>query len=167
MVALFFPNWFLFQDLSTDKVVAFRKGINHLYTCNSSSSLPAQSELSKFHDRMGHISLSKMISDCKSLDVSDFFCDTCMIAKNHRLLFNRSTTVSSFPFELLHVDLWGQDSQPESNTPETNIPEQNTPLFDNEPQIMIDPVPIISDQVPESTSSGTTTENTQVPLRRS
>ncbi|GKA83150.1 RmlC-like cupins superfamily protein [Tanacetum coccineum] len=61
----------------------------------------------------------------------------------------------------------GQDSQPESNTPETNIPEQNTPLFDNEPQIMIDPVPIVFDQVPESTSSGTTTENTQVPLRRS
>ncbi|GKE65616.1 hypothetical protein Tco_1519777, partial [Tanacetum coccineum] len=61
----------------------------------------------------------------------------------------------------------GQDSQHESNTPETNIPEQNTPQFDNEPQIMIDLVPIISDQVPESTSSGTTTENTQVPLRRS
>ncbi|GJT62612.1 hypothetical protein Tco_1006145 [Tanacetum coccineum] len=59
--------------------------------------------------RMGHTSLSKMtnINDCKSLDTSDFFCDTCLIAKNHRLLFNRSTTSSSVPFELLHVDLWG------------------------------------------------------------
>nr|GEX54577.1 uncharacterized mitochondrial protein AtMg00810-like [Tanacetum cinerariifolium] len=32
---------------------------------------------------------------------------------------------------------------------------------------MIDHVPIVSDQVPDSTSSGTTNENTQVPLRRS
>ena len=58
---------------------------------------------------MGHTSLSKMthIIDCKSFDTSDFFCHTCMIAKHHRFPFNRSTTLSSQPFELIHVDLWG------------------------------------------------------------
>ncbi|GKA51299.1 hypothetical protein Tco_0744495 [Tanacetum coccineum] len=145
MAALFFPNWFLFQDLSTDKVVAYGKGTNHLYTCNASSSLHdsfklpynlselqkfsfankcsstgfnvTQSELSVFHDRIGHTSLSKMthINDYKSLDTTNYFCDTCLTAKNHRLPFNRSTTSSSVPFELLHVDLWGSYKTPALN----------------------------------------------------
>lgn len=58
---------------------------------------------------MGHTSMSKMIhiDACKHLCSSKFSCDTCMLAKHHRLPFQRSHTTTSTCFELIHVDLWG------------------------------------------------------------
>ncbi|GJU43984.1 putative RNA-directed DNA polymerase, eukaryota, reverse transcriptase zinc-binding domain protein [Tanacetum coccineum] len=262
-------------------VVAFGKGTNHLYTCNNSSSPPAsfklpckiyklqkfsfankcfgtsfsvaQSDLSMFHDTMGHTSLSKMthINDCKSLDIFDFFCDTCLIAKNHRLPFTKRSVwlvYNVMPFFIrdlwcilhnkngvvekkyrhlldtaralklyanLRDSVWGDCilaathlinkmpmknlhwktplrpymfnlvtpivattitpfSTPLYTTNDDVIPEQtplpaepNTHQPDNEPQVMIDHVPIVSDQAAEPTSSGTSNDNPQVPLRRS
>lgn len=107
--------------------MAVGEGFKNLYTCKPSSNqipnkfLPLLSSFVNnvttsntchvktelFHARMGHTSNSKLIhiSDCSSMNTSDFFCDTCMLAKQHRLSFSRSITRSLLPFELLHVEL--------------------------------------------------------------
>lgn len=61
------------------------------------------------HARLGHGSLSKMqhlsFYNCKH--VNNFFCDTCSLAKHHRLPFNSSKSIAKSMFDLLHIDLWG------------------------------------------------------------
>ena len=52
-----------------------------------------QLSLEVLHARLGHTSLSKMrhIPDCKAVLSNNFFCETCILAKTHRLPFDRST----------------------------------------------------------------------------
>ncbi|GJX00640.1 hypothetical protein Tco_0184553 [Tanacetum coccineum] len=72
-----------------------------------------------------------------------------------------STTITPFSTPLYTTN---DDVIPE----QTPLPaEPNTHQPDNEPQVMIDHVPIVSDQAAEPTSSGTSNDNPQVPLRRS
>jgi len=61
------------------------------------------------HARLGHTSMSKMqhIALCKPHKPSDFFCETCIFAKSHRLPFHTSTVSFTTPFQLIHMDLWG------------------------------------------------------------
>jgi len=49
----------------------------------------------------------KYISDCKDVPLDTFFCETCILAKIHRLPFGRSSISTKSPFELIHMDLWG------------------------------------------------------------
>ncbi|GJX06276.1 pyridoxal 5'-phosphate synthase-like subunit PDX1.2 [Tanacetum coccineum] len=137
MFAQFFPKFCVFQDLSTKKVMAFGKGSRCLYTCSSlvgqntsPTSTPTSINVFDFnnksvysnlvlpkkvvdlhtvHARLGHISLSKMmhIDKCRHFNASDFTCESCMLAKFHKLPFPRSNSISSHLFELIHVDLWG------------------------------------------------------------
>ena len=76
------------------------------YTVNKASTLPS---LEVLHARLGHTSLSKMkyTSACKNVLPNSFSCDTCILAKAHRLPFERSTITTKAPFELVHMDLWG------------------------------------------------------------
>ena len=69
--------------------------------------------LQTMHDRLGHASLSKLVhvSSCKHLNASEFFCDSCKLAKAHRLPFPHS----SIHFDLIHVDLWGPYKAPALN----------------------------------------------------
>lgn len=144
LAGIFYPSWFAFQDLSTEQIVAVGKGFRNLYTyqvsapsvsfqdlhfpvlkspflhnivCNSSAVINSVSSLNVFHDRLGHTSLSKMvhIDECKKFDTSVFTCETCMLAKHHRLPFTRSTSHSLIPLELIHVDLWGPYKTPALN----------------------------------------------------
>ena len=57
-------------------------------------------DLDILHARLGHTSFSKMqyIKDCKPYLANDFFCETCVLAKFHRLPFNKSTITSKAPF---------------------------------------------------------------------
>jgi len=68
-----------------------------------------QLPLEVLHARLGHTSLSKMkyISNCKDVPSGTFFCETCILAKAHRLPFGRSVISTKNPFELRHMDLWG------------------------------------------------------------
>jgi len=52
------------------------------------------------HARLGHTSLSKMqhISCCQNNVPPTFTCDICVMAKMHRLPFNRSNIQSAHPF---------------------------------------------------------------------
>lgn len=42
-------------------------------------------------------------------------CDSCHLAKQHRLLFHKSLVVAPCTFHLLHVDLWGPYKTPNLN----------------------------------------------------
>lgn len=111
LIAIFYPTWFSFLDTSTNKVVAVGKGFRKLYALKAtgkSSSPPFTSsvyssfvnqvsnkvDVHLFHARPGHTSVSIMIhvDDCKHLNKIPFFCDTCILAKHHRLSFPLSTS---------------------------------------------------------------------------
>ncbi|GJR01275.1 retrovirus-related pol polyprotein from transposon TNT 1-94 [Tanacetum coccineum] len=129
LIAIFFPTWFMFQDPSTRQVLAAGEGFHNLYICKPYSPKPSPDSfpilsffvnkvvqnksndvtIDLFHSRLGHTSVSKLIRvhDCKNVNVSHFFYDTCMLAKHHRLPFSLSQTRSKVPLELIHFDLWG------------------------------------------------------------
>lgn len=61
------------------------------------------------HARMGHTSVSKMkhLSVFDDFDLDNMFCETCRIAKHHRLPFQRSESIAQHLFDIVHIDLWG------------------------------------------------------------
>jgi hypothetical protein len=64
-----------------------------------------------WHYRLGHPSFSYMkhlFSQLFStLRYSDFRCETCILAKSHRVPFPISLNKSDIPFILIHSDVWG------------------------------------------------------------
>jgi hypothetical protein len=44
---------------------------------------------------------------CHSEVNKDSVCDACQQAKNHQLMYPKSTSVSSHPLELVYFDVWG------------------------------------------------------------
>jgi len=58
------------------------------------------------HAQIGHTSLSKMqhISCCQNNVPPIFVCHICVMAKMHRLPFNRSKIQSTHPFQPIHMD---------------------------------------------------------------
>ncbi|KAI5326946.1 hypothetical protein L3X38_026342 [Prunus dulcis] len=63
-----------------------------------------------WHKRLGHASfgyLKKLFPSLfSSPDVSSFQCDTCELAKSHRIPFPLSSNKSLVPFSLVHSDVW-------------------------------------------------------------
>jgi len=130
---IFYPNHCIFQDLSTRLLVAVDRKAGGLYTLENThsrgrvSSSPASSatknqdfstcnksacksdDLDVLHARLGHTSFSKIqhIADWQPFLSNDYFCETCVLAKFHRLPFNKSTIATTAPFQLIHMDLWG------------------------------------------------------------
>ncbi|KAI5323859.1 hypothetical protein L3X38_032932 [Prunus dulcis] len=64
-----------------------------------------------WHKRLGHALFGYLKnlfpSLFSSLDVSSFQCDTCEMAKSHRVSFPLSSNKSLVPFSLVHFDVWG------------------------------------------------------------
>ena len=66
-----------------------------------------------WHSRLGHVSSSYLIflasigalRNLQPCDISD--CSGCKLVKFFALPFDRSIYVSSFPFDLIHSDVWG------------------------------------------------------------
>jgi transposase InsO family protein len=66
-----------------------------------------------WHSRLGHVSSSRLrflastraLGNLKTCDI--FYCSGCKLAKFSTLPFNRSISVSSSPFDLIHSDVWG------------------------------------------------------------
>ncbi|GKB05824.1 retrovirus-related pol polyprotein from transposon TNT 1-94 [Tanacetum coccineum] len=75
----------------------------------SNSATKHSVDIKTFHERLAHTSVSKLvyIPQCKGLDVSSFSCECCLLAKHHRLPFQRSNSIATHAFDLIHVDLWG------------------------------------------------------------
>ncbi|KAI5350197.1 hypothetical protein L3X38_003088 [Prunus dulcis] len=70
-----------------------------------------QKQIWLWHRRLGHSSFSYMkhlIPDLFSgFKDPDFTCDTCILAKSHRVPYPLSTNKYTTPFMLIHSDLWG------------------------------------------------------------
>ncbi|CAL2226894.1 unnamed protein product [Prunus armeniaca] len=70
-----------------------------------------QKQIWLWHSRLGHPSFSYMkhlIPDLFSgFKDSDFTCDTCILAKSHRVPYPLSTNKCTTPFTLIHSDVWG------------------------------------------------------------
>ena len=48
----------------------------------------------------------------KNVNVTDFHCNTCELAKHYRVSFPLSNSRSSKPFSLIHTDIWGPSRIP-------------------------------------------------------
>ncbi|PKU65364.1 Retrovirus-related Pol polyprotein from transposon TNT 1-94 [Dendrobium catenatum] len=77
-------------------------------TSTTNSSIP-------WHSRLGHPGqetlsvLARQFSDLITVKQS-IPCDSCNKAKSHKIVFNKNTTVTSKPFDLIHTDVWGPAS---------------------------------------------------------
>ena len=47
-----------------------------------------------------------------NVDVNNLHCDICEFAKHHHVSFPLSNTRSSYPFSLIHSDIWGPSKIP-------------------------------------------------------
>ena len=78
---------------------------------------PSSSSFYLWHSRFGHVSFSRLkflafIGALGQLQTHDvFYCSGCKLEKFSALPFNRSVSVSSSPFDLIHSDVWGAFSR--------------------------------------------------------
>ena len=75
-----------------------------------------------WHYRLGHPSsqrlalLKHIVPDLTSCNNNNSFdCFVCPLAKQHKLPFPKSTSVSLSCFDLIHADIWGPYSAPSLN----------------------------------------------------
>jgi hypothetical protein len=112
---------FLVKDQATRATMLEGRRYKGLYPLPPSS--PASSpkavygvapSFARWHSRLGHPSspiASKVISTnnlpCHDKASKESVCDVCQMAKSHQLPYNRSTSVSQFPLELISSDVYG------------------------------------------------------------
>lgn len=69
-------------------------------------------DLHVWHERFAHQNIFQVRSTLMKhgiqfTDVKDFFCEPCIIGKEHTLPFPRSTRTAKYPGEVIHADLCG------------------------------------------------------------
>jgi hypothetical protein len=109
-VAIFFPDFCVFQDLSTRKLIGtgeVRDGLYH-YKPLSASVFHSQRipDSTLWHQRLGHPSTSS-IPTTLNFPKSHLPCDVCARAKHTRLPFFFNTNKSTFCFNRIYCDIWG------------------------------------------------------------
>ena len=120
-VDLMYPTFCLFQDILTKEIIGRgtkREGLYYMDDFNSGrtnnmqqhSISAKEKQIWLWHHRLGHPSFSylkHLFSDLFSeVHDSDFKCDTCILAKSHRVPFPISFNKSDIPFALIHSDVW-------------------------------------------------------------
>jgi hypothetical protein len=78
----------------------------------SAASTSSTTAFSLWHSRLGHVSfgrLQSLISSGKLGHVTsqNIDCMPCQLAKQPALAFNKSDSISTSPFDLVHSDIWG------------------------------------------------------------
>lgn len=118
---LIYPSFCLLQDIHTKEILGRGTKKWELYNIDDFSPDVANSVMHPFdskqkqiwlwHCRLGHPSFSYMkhlIPDLfSSFKDFDFTCDTCILAKSHRVPYPLSTNKCTTPFTLTHSDVWG------------------------------------------------------------
>jgi hypothetical protein len=131
-LVMFSGSFCCVQDLQSQKLIETGRRENGLYifdelkvTVAAAAVAATTIDLSSFrlslssssfylwHSHLGHISSSRLrflastgaLGNLKTCDISD--CSGCKLAKFSVLRFNRSISVSSSPFDLIHSDVWG------------------------------------------------------------
>lgn len=127
----FFPMYVVFQDLLTKEIIGrgYLRGrlfhLDRLYAGEKpgklgiaalTSSSDQLSEIFLWHRRLGHPSFGNMKKSMPSLFIgiteSVLHCETCVLAKSHRVSYPLSYSKSSIPFEIIHSDVWGPSQIP-------------------------------------------------------
>jgi histone deacetylase 1/2 len=114
----FHPNFFLIKDQATKNTILRGKCHNGLYPLPSfpikQACGAAKIPLSRWHCRLGHPSsttvkqvVSRNNLSCLDESSSESVCNACQQAKSHQLPYSRSSSVSTFPLELVFSDVWG------------------------------------------------------------
>jgi hypothetical protein len=115
----FHPDFFLIKDQATRNTILKGPCRRGLYPLPASSSVKQANAVdkptvSRWHDRLGHPSLSivtKVIDSnnlsCSSVSNKQTVCDACQQAKSHQLPYSRSVSSTHFPLQLVHSDVWG------------------------------------------------------------
>ena len=118
---LIFPYFFLVKDLKTQKMFFRGRCENGLYPFPSGSGksniqfsafVGVRVSVQKWHARLGHPANStikflvsnKLVLILGTSTVT--FCESCLLGKSTRLPFNVSKSISQFPLQLLHSDVW-------------------------------------------------------------
>ena len=124
---VFFPSYCVFQDQVSRRRIGLAKERNGLYHLEPSQKIRSHLPLSflsssnkdtiwLYHLRLGHPSfrvLKVMFPKLfQGLDISEFHCDICELAKHTRVSFPISNKRSSHPFHLIHSDIWGPSTIP-------------------------------------------------------
>jgi len=129
-LVMFSGSFCCVQDLQSQKLIGTGCRENELYILDElkvpvAAAAATTVDLSSFrlslssssfylwHSRLGHVSSSRLrflastgaLGNLKTCDISD--CSGCKLAKFSTLPFNRSISVSSSPFDLIHSDVWG------------------------------------------------------------
>ena len=91
---------------------------------SSSSIIPSQIHTTfqisaeVWHQRLGHPSpnkihiLSKELHILSEKSVHESVCKVCPLAKQKSISFQSSNNMSPFPFDLIHLDIWGPFHEP-------------------------------------------------------
>ena len=119
---IFLGSFCFIQDLALWSTIGLGREQNGLYLLDNkfkvSSSIPASfsfchsacTQPNLWHFRLGHLSSGKL--DLLNKVVPFVQCNKtihwyiCPTAKQKRLPFTSSTSISQFPFDLIHCDLW-------------------------------------------------------------
>jgi histone deacetylase 1/2 len=121
----YWPNYFFVKDRDTREVLLQGRFVDVLYPVPSSSTPSlgrhahgaAKSSSSLRHRRLGHPSsvvVHQVLRDNNipfSESNKESVCDACQMAKSHQLPYLKSTSVSTFPLELIFFDVWGPASE--------------------------------------------------------
>ncbi|KAL2226424.1 UNVERIFIED_CONTAM: hypothetical protein Sindi_2001100 [Sesamum indicum] len=69
----------------------------------------SESEKNLWHYRLGHTSIDvlRQMRLCKHNTMNKIACETCALAKQHRMPFPDSENKAQSIFELIHIDVWG------------------------------------------------------------
>nr|GEU79651.1 copia protein [Tanacetum cinerariifolium] len=108
-----YPEYYVFKDLKTKKIIGRGRKCDGLYVFEPevSKSLVRLSSSSPFeaHFRLGRPSLQSLKKLCHEYSrLSSLNCDSCEFAKNkHVHLSPRANKQAASLFELVHLDVWG------------------------------------------------------------
>ncbi|KAK9121177.1 hypothetical protein Syun_018794 [Stephania yunnanensis] len=125
----FYPSFCAIQNIEQSQVLAVGRMIGGLYILDSNSfnkdviaSFVSPTELSSaccnnantnfsWHYRLGHPSVTitkhlDLLLNNSSTGGNNVPCDVCHMSKQWRLVFPLSSIQTSFPFQLLHMDVW-------------------------------------------------------------
>lgn len=126
-VVIFWPEFCVFKDIQTRQTIGCGTRRGKLYyldleskssdklrqalTVNSHEGGKKKSNIWLWHRRLGHASFGYLKKLFPSLlvkvDVSNFQCDVCELAKSHRASFPLILNKSPIPFMIIHSDVWG------------------------------------------------------------
>lgn len=113
--------YYLLND-DMEKVIASLKQMTLLTVLNAANNhveikhgwveTEKHNEAMLWHLRLGHVPIQKLLTmnlNLKSRHTSNTqtICVTCPMAKLTKLPFPHSQSHASYPFELLHIDIWG------------------------------------------------------------